>query len=45
MKILKSQIVKIKPGKNLKILNPVNIYGASLVIIVLWVLLQKFKKM
>ncbi len=29
MKILKSQIVKIKPGKNLKILNPVNIYGAS----------------
>mgnify|MGYP001430486096 FL=1 len=29
MKILKSQIVKIKQGKNLKILNPVNIYGAS----------------
>ncbi len=29
MKILKSQIVKIKKGKKLKIINPVNIYGAK----------------
>ena len=29
MKILKSQIIKIKKGKNLKIINPVNIYGAE----------------
>jgi UDP-3-O-[3-hydroxymyristoyl] glucosamine N-acyltransferase len=29
MKIIKSQIVKIKKGKNLKIVNPVNIYGAE----------------
>ena len=29
MKILKSQIVKIKKGKNLKIINPVNVYGAE----------------
>ena len=29
MKILKSQIIKIKKGKNLKIVNPVNIYGAE----------------
>ena len=29
MKILKSQIVKIKKGKNLKVINPVNIYGAE----------------
>ena len=29
MKILKSQIVKLKKGKNLKIVNPVNIYGVE----------------
>ncbi len=29
MKILKSQIIKIKKGKNLKIINPVNIYNAK----------------
>lgn len=29
MKILKSQIIKIKKGKNLKIINPVNIYNAE----------------
>ena len=29
MKILKSQIVKIKKGKKLKIIQPVNIYGAE----------------
>tara|TARA_B100001057_G_scaffold454617_1_gene500544 strand:- start:749 stop:1198 length:450 start_codon:yes stop_codon:yes gene_type:complete len=29
MKILKSQIVKLKKGKNLKIVSPVNIYGAE----------------
>ena len=29
MKILKSQIVKIKKGKNLKVVNPTNIYGAQ----------------
>ena len=29
MKIINSQIVKIKKGKNLKIVNPVNIYGAE----------------
>ena len=29
MKILKSQIVKIKKGKKLKIINPVNIYGTK----------------
>ena len=29
MKILKSQIVKTKKGKNLKVVNPVNIYGAQ----------------
>tara|TARA_B100001057_G_C22520395_1_gene821618 strand:+ start:14 stop:463 length:450 start_codon:yes stop_codon:yes gene_type:complete len=29
MKILKSQIVKIKKGKNLKIINPTNIYEAK----------------
>lgn len=27
MKVTKSQITKIKKGKNLKIINPVNIYG------------------
>ncbi len=29
MKILKSQIVKIKKGKNLKVVSPTNIYGAQ----------------
>ena len=29
MKILKSQIVKTKKGKNLKVVNPVNIYGVE----------------
>ena len=29
MKILKSQIVKIKKGKNLKVVKPTNIYGAQ----------------
>lgn len=29
MKILKSQIIKIKKGKNLKVINPVNIYNAE----------------
>ena len=29
MKILKSQILKIKNGKNLKLVNPVNIYGVD----------------
>ena len=29
MKILKSQIVKTKKGKNLKVVNPVNIYGTE----------------
>tara|TARA_B100001057_G_scaffold212275_1_gene212654 strand:+ start:88 stop:537 length:450 start_codon:yes stop_codon:yes gene_type:complete len=29
MKILKSQIIKIKKGKNLRIINPTNIYGAQ----------------
>ena len=29
MKISKSQIIKIKHGKGLKILNPVNVYGVS----------------
>lgn len=29
MKIIKSQILNIKKGKNLKIISPVNIYGAK----------------
>lgn len=29
MKIIKSQIIKIKKGKNLKIIDPVNIYNAK----------------
>ena len=29
MKISKSQIINLKKGKNLKIINPVNIYGAK----------------
>ena len=29
MKLLKSKIIKIKNGKNLKIINPVNIYGCQ----------------
>ena len=29
MKLLKSQIIRIKKKKNLKIVNPVNIYGAE----------------